>query len=120
MNICKGEKSQGTLSTEGTRVHQCTDGHLQRRKVSRYTRYRRDEGTPRYRWTSSKDKSLQVHRVHKGRGYTKVQMYICKGEKSQGTLGTERTRVHQGTDGHLQRTKVSRYTGYIRDEGTPR
>ena len=30
MDICKGEKSQGTLGTEGTRVHQVTDGHLQR------------------------------------------------------------------------------------------
>ena len=61
MNICKGEKSQGTLGTEGTRVHQGTDGHLQRTKVSRYTRYRRDEGTSRYRWTSAKEKSLKVH-----------------------------------------------------------
>ena len=92
MDIFKGQKSQGTLGTERTRVHQGTDGHLQRRKVSRYTRYRTDEGT---------------------------QMDICKGEKSQGTLGTEGTRVHQGTDGHLQRRKVSRYTRYRRDEGTP-
>ena len=61
MNICKGEKSQGTPGTEGTRVHQGTDGHLQRRKVSRYTRYRGDEGTSRYRWTSAKEKSLKVH-----------------------------------------------------------
>ena len=34
MNICNGEKSQGTLGTEGTRVHQGTDEHLQWRKVS--------------------------------------------------------------------------------------
>ena len=33
-------------------------------------------------------------------------MDICKGEKSQGTLGTEGTRVHQGTDGNQQWTKV--------------
>ena len=66
------------------------------------------------------DKSLQVHRVHKGRGYTNEQMDICKGEKSQGTLGTEGTRVYQGTDGHLQRRKVSRYSRYRRDEGSPR
>ena len=52
------------------------------------------------------DKSLQVHRVHKGRGYTSVQMDICKGEKSQGTLGREGARVHQVTDGHLQRTSA--------------
>ena len=101
MNICKGVKSQGTLGTEGTRVHQGTDVHLQRRKVSRYTRYRRYQGTPRYRCTSAKEKSLKVHQVHKGRGCTKVQMNICKGEKSQGTLGTEGTKVHQVTDGHL-------------------
>ena len=49
MDIFKGQKSPGTQGTEGTRVHQGTDEHLQRRKVSRYTRYRRDEGTPRYR-----------------------------------------------------------------------
>ena len=73
------EKSQGTLGTEGTRVHQVTDGHLQRTKVSRYTGYITDEGTPRYSWTSLKDKSLQVHRVQNGRGYTNVQMDICKG-----------------------------------------
>ena len=60
-----------------------------------------DEGTPMYRWTSVKDKSLQVHRVQKGRGYTNVQMDICKGLKSPGTQGTEGTRIHQGTDGHL-------------------
>ena len=119
MNICKGKKSQGTHGTEGTRVHQVTDGHLQRTKVSRYTRYRRDEGTPSYRWTSAKERSLKVHMVQKGRGYTKLQMDISKGEKSQGTLGTERTRVHQGTDGLLQRSKVSRYTRYRRDKGTP-
>ena len=58
--------------------------------------------------------------VQKGRGYTKVQMYICKGENFQGTLGTEGTRVHQVTDEHLQRKEVSRYTWYRRDEGTPR
>ena len=63
MDIYKGEKSQGTPGTVGTRVHQGTDGQLQRRKVSRYTRYRRDEGTPRYRWTSAKEKSLKVHQV---------------------------------------------------------
>ena len=85
MDICKGQKSQGTLGTEGTRVHQVTDGHLQRTKVSRYTRYRRDEGTPSYRWTSAKDKSLQVHRVHNGRGYTKLQMDICKGHLQRTT-----------------------------------
>ena len=101
MDIYKGEKSQGTLGTEGTRVHQVTDGHLQRTKVSRYTGYITDEGTTRYIWTSTKDKSLQVHRVQKGRGYTNVQMDICKGQKSPGTQGTEGTRVHQGTDGHL-------------------
>ena len=117
MNICNGEKSQGTLGTEGTRVHQGTDKHLQWRKVSRYTRYRRDEGTPRYRWTSAKEKSLKVHQVQKGLGYTMLQMNICKGEKSQGTPGTVGTRVHQGTDGHLQRRKVSRYTRYRRNEG---
>ena len=61
MDISKGEKSQGTLGTEGTKVHQVTNEHLQRRKVSRYTRYRKDEGTPRYRWTSAKEKSLKVH-----------------------------------------------------------
>ena len=49
MNISKGVKSQGTLGTEGTRVHQVTDEHLQRKEVSRYTWYGRDEGTPRYR-----------------------------------------------------------------------
>ena len=68
MDICKGEKSQDTLGTEGTRVHQVTNEHQQ--------------------WT-------------------------------KGTLGTERTRVHQGTDEHLQRRKVSRYTRYRRDKGTP-
>ena len=120
MDIFKGQKSPGTQGTEGTRVHQCTDGHLQRTKVSRYTGYRRDDGTPRYRWTSLKDKSLQVHRVHKGRGYTNVQMDVCKGQKSPGTQGTEGTRVHQGTYRHLQRRNVSRYTRYRRDEGTPR
>ena len=61
MDISNGQKSQGTLGTERTRVHQGTDGHLQRRKVSRYTRYIRDEGTPSYRWTSAMDKSLKVH-----------------------------------------------------------
>ena len=61
MNICKGEKSPGTLGTEGTRVHQVTNEHLQRTKVSRYTGYIRDEGTPMYRWTSAKEKSLKVH-----------------------------------------------------------
>ena len=61
MDISNGQKSQGTLGTERRRVHQGTDGHLQRRKVSRYTRYIRDEGTPRYRWTSAKEKSLKVH-----------------------------------------------------------
>ena len=119
MNISKGVKSQGTLGTEGTRVHQVTDEHLQRKEVSSYTWYRRDEGTPSYRWTSAKDKSLKVHMVQKGRGYTKLQMDICKGQKSQGTHGTEGTRVHQVTDGHLQRKEVSRYTWYRRDEGTP-
>ena len=34
-------------------------------------------------------------------------MDICNGQKSQGTLGTEGTRVHQGTDEHLQKTNVS-------------
>ena len=63
MNICNGGKSQGTPGRVGTRVHQGTDGQLQRRKVSRYTRYSRDEGTPRYRWTSTKEKSLKVHQV---------------------------------------------------------
>ena len=63
MDICKGEKSQGTLGTEGTRVHQVTDGHLQRTKVSRYTRCRRDKGTPSYRWTSAKDICKGQHKV---------------------------------------------------------
>ena len=67
------------------------------------------------RWTSAKDKSLQVHRVQKGRKYTKVHIDICKGETSQGTLGTEGTRVHQVTDGHLQWTKVE---GTLCIEGT--
>ena len=83
MNICKGKKSQGTHGTEGTRVHQGTDVHLQRRKLSRYTRYRRDEGTSSYRWTSAKERSLKAHMVQKGRGYTKVQMNICKRQTSQ-------------------------------------
>ena len=55
MEISNGQKSQGTLGTEGTRVHQVTDGHQQWTKVSRYTRYRKDKGTPRYRWTSAKE-----------------------------------------------------------------
>ena len=110
MNICNGQKSQGALGTR-TRVHQGTDGHLQRRKVSRYTRYRRDEGT------QGTDEHLQRTKVSR---YTRYRMDICKGEKSQGTLGTEGTRVHQGTDEHLQRRKVSRYTRYRMDEGTPR
>ena len=61
MDIYKGEKSQGTLGTEGTRVYEGTDEHLQWTKISRYTRYRKDEGTPRYSWTSAKEKSLKVH-----------------------------------------------------------
>ena len=34
-------------------------------------------------------------------------MDICNGQKSHGTLGTEGTRIHQGTDEHLQKTNVS-------------
>ena len=57
-------------------------------KVNRCTGYIRDEGTPRYIWTSTKEKSLKVHLVQKGPGYTKLQMDICKGQKTPGTQGT--------------------------------
>ena len=75
MDIYKGDKSQGTLGTEGTRVHQVTDGHLQRTKVSRYTGYITEGGYTKVHmdiYKGEKSQGSLVHLVQKGRGYTKV------------------------------------------------